>query len=47
MTVDAVEGPVGAISVPLPAQRFYGSERSLVTAIRRTRTAINEMLGAP
>ena len=46
MTVDSVEGPVGAVSVPLPAQRFYGSERALVAAVRRTRGAVNEMLGA-
>jgi len=37
-------GPLAAVTVPLPAQRFAGNEAHLVAALTRTRDAINEVL---
>ncbi len=39
-------GPVGAISVPVPAQRFAGNEDTLSGALLATCRACSEMLGA-
>jgi DNA-binding IclR family transcriptional regulator len=38
-------GPVGAISVPVPAQRFAGNEETLASALHATCRAGSEMLG--
>jgi DNA-binding IclR family transcriptional regulator len=45
VAVGAPEQPVGAISVPLPAQRFKPSERAIVAALRRTQAAVNALFG--
>jgi DNA-binding IclR family transcriptional regulator len=37
-------GPVGAISVPLPAQRFAGRERELATAVREAAAKATQLL---
>ena len=42
--VSSPDGPVAAVTVPLPAQRFAGNEAQLAAALMRTRTAINNAL---
>jgi DNA-binding IclR family transcriptional regulator len=42
--LDTQGGPLAAITVPLPAQRFHGNEPQIVAALERTRDAINEAL---
>ncbi len=39
-------GPLAAITVPLPTQRFAGNEKALTAAILRTRKAIEKSLGS-
>jgi DNA-binding IclR family transcriptional regulator len=43
-TVHAAGGRVAAVTVPLPAQRFYGNEASLIGTLLRTRDQINRTL---
>lgn len=38
---------VAAITVPLPAQRFYGHEKALAAAVLKARAAIEQALGSP
>jgi DNA-binding IclR family transcriptional regulator len=45
VAVGPEHAPIAAVSVPMPAQRFEASERAIVAAIRRTRAAVNELLG--
>jgi DNA-binding IclR family transcriptional regulator len=40
-------GPLAAVTVPLPTQRFVGNEKKLIAALLRTRRAIEESLGSP
>jgi DNA-binding IclR family transcriptional regulator len=42
--LDTRGGPVAAITVPLPAQRFHGNESAIAAALLRTRDAVNEAL---
>ena len=42
--LDTQGGPLAAITVPLPAQRFHGNEERLAAALLETRDAINEAL---
>jgi len=42
--VASPDGPVAAVTVPLPAQRFTGNEAQLAAALLRTRIAINDAL---
>jgi DNA-binding IclR family transcriptional regulator len=43
--VATAEGPLAAVTVPLPTQRFDGNEKALTAALLRTRTAIEAGLG--
>jgi DNA-binding IclR family transcriptional regulator len=43
-TVRAADGRLAAVTVPLPAQRFYGHEASLVEPLLRIRDEINDAL---
>jgi DNA-binding IclR family transcriptional regulator len=36
------DAPVAAISIPLPAQRFYGNEKPLAAALLRTRASLEQ-----
>jgi DNA-binding IclR family transcriptional regulator len=45
VAVGVTDRPVAAVSVPMPAQRFEASERTIVAAIRRTQTAVNALFG--
>ena len=40
------EQPVAAVSVPMPAQRFETSERTIVAAIRQAQAAVNALFGS-
>jgi hypothetical protein len=46
VSVGGPDGPVAAVSVPLPAQRFEASERAIVAGIRRAQAAINALFGS-
>jgi DNA-binding IclR family transcriptional regulator len=45
--LSATDGPLAAITVPLPAQRFHGNETELETGLLRARAAIDRALAAP
>jgi DNA-binding IclR family transcriptional regulator len=45
VSVGGTDSPVAAISVPMPAERFEASERTVVAAIRRTQKSVNALFG--
>ena len=45
VSVGSADSPVAAISVPMPAERFDASERTVVAAIRRAQKAVNALFG--
>jgi DNA-binding IclR family transcriptional regulator len=45
VAVGPARHPIAAISVPMPAQRFEASERTIVAATRRARTVVNALFG--
>ncbi len=46
-TVSGATGEPAAVSVPVPAQRFYGNEPKLTSSLRAACTALSTALGAP
>ena len=44
--VTTAEGPLAAVTIPLPTQRFTGNEKKLTAALLRTRRAIEASLGS-
>lgn len=45
VVISPPNAPIAAISVPLPAQRFYGNETSLAMALLRTRASLEREFG--
>jgi DNA-binding IclR family transcriptional regulator len=46
VAVGGADRAIAAISVPVPAQRFEGSKRSIVAALRRAQAEVNSIFGA-